>query len=104
MIDLFVLPSLSEGLPISLLEAMASGKPVVASAVGGITEVITNQNEGELVSSADPNSISIAVRRLFREPERMEKMALIGRESVKNRFSSSIMANQYLNLYSNLET
>lgn len=102
VVDLFILPSLSEGLPISLLEAMGFGKPVVASAVGGITEIITDENEGVLIPPADSNAISIAIRRLFREAEKRKEIASAGREAVRNKFSARVMATQYSNLYSNL--
>ena len=100
MIDLFVLPSLSEGLPISLLEAMAFGKPVVASAVGGIPEVITNDKEGVLVPSGDPNSIAKVVSNLIVNKELMNVLSQGGRKLAEDRFSSSEMTRKYTALYS----
>jgi glycosyltransferase involved in cell wall biosynthesis len=102
MIDVFILPSLSEGLPISLLEAMASGKPVVASSVGGITEVITTSEQGALVVPGDPVVIARAVTELLRDPARMKKMGAEGRQVIRERFSAEIMAKNYLNLYSTM--
>ena len=100
MIDLFVLPSLSEGLPISLLEAMASGKPVVASAVGGISEVITTDKEGVLVSPGDPNAIARVVKNFIVNKELMNMLSQGGRKLVQDRFSSSRMTRKYISLYS----
>lgn len=104
MIDLFAMPSLSEGLPISLLEAVASGKPVLASAVGGIPEVIHSSDHGILVPPADSSSIAGAVKSLFSEKDRMQRMSMVGREFVGDQFSSTVMAENYLSVYSGLTT
>ncbi len=104
MIDLFAMPSLSEGLPISLLEAVASGKPVLASAVGGIPEVIHSSDHGILVPPADSSSIAGAVKSLFSEKDRMQRMSTLGREFVRSQFSSVRMADDYLSVYSSLTT
>ncbi len=102
VIDLFVLPSLSEGLPMSLLEAMAAGKPVLASAVGGITEVIENGDSGVLVPPADPSSLAESVKELYRSSERMSGMAHRGKSVVETKYSSGGMAEKYLAVYSQL--
>jgi len=102
MINLFILPSISEGLPISLLEAMALGKPALCSAVGGIPEVITSLNYGILFPPADHISIADAVKNIFKDQERMNEIAVAGSRLIKEKFSSTIMAKQYSMLYSNL--
>src|SRR4029453_11595231 len=66
--DLFVLPSLFEGLPVSILEAMAAGRPVVATAIGGTDEVVTTEQTGLLVPPRDPVAIAAAIRGLRAEP------------------------------------
>jgi glycosyltransferase involved in cell wall biosynthesis len=63
--DVFVLPSLEEGLPLSLLEAMAHGKPVVATAVGGVPEVVANGRNGLIVPPADPPALAAAIVRVL---------------------------------------
>ncbi len=63
--DVFVLPSLSEGMPLSLLEAMAAGTPVVASNIPGINEVIDDQRTGLLVAPQDPDALANAIRACF---------------------------------------
>ena len=59
--DLFVLPSLSEGFPTVIPEAMACGKPVVGTKVGGVPEIITNQEVGLLVNPKDPEKLALAI-------------------------------------------
>lgn len=65
--DLFVLPSLTEGTPLALLEAMAEGIPVVASAVGGVPQVVQTGKNGILVSPGKPEEIKNAIRLLFKD-------------------------------------
>jgi glycosyltransferase involved in cell wall biosynthesis len=102
MIDLYVLPSLFEGLPMSLLEAMQAGKPVVAAAVDGVPEVIASGEEGLLVPPGDIPSLAEAIGSLIRDSRKRERMALAGKKAVADRFSSRGMAEQYAVLYREL--
>ncbi|MEW6418489.1 MAG: glycosyltransferase [Nitrospirota bacterium] len=102
MINLFILPSLSEGLPISLLEGLAYGKPVVASHVGGIPEVIRNGSEGVLIPPAAPEAISKAVTGLIENRALTDRMSSAGRELALTKFSSAKMTTAHLTLYSGL--
>ena len=77
--DLFVLPSLFEGLPLSILEAMAAGKAVVATAIGGNDEAVVDGVTGLLVPPADPEALADALRTLLREPERRRRLGEAGR-------------------------
>ncbi len=79
--DIFVLPSLSEGRPTVLLEAMASGKPVVATNVGGIPEIV-NKDTGILVNPEDPVGIAEAINKILQNKELQEKMCKAAREQV----------------------
>jgi len=80
--DVFVLPSLQEGLPLSLLEAMASGLPVVATAVGGIPDVVKDGENGLLVPPADPQRLSGALVRLLADSDLRGRMAAAVRRDV----------------------
>jgi glycosyltransferase involved in cell wall biosynthesis len=71
----FVLPSISEGLPMALLEAMAWGRPIVASAMGGVLDLITDGEDGLLVPPADPAALAAALRRLLEDPELRRRLA-----------------------------
>ncbi|MEO7296646.1 MAG: glycosyltransferase family 4 protein, partial [Candidatus Limnocylindria bacterium] len=82
-----VLPSLREAQGISILEAMARRRPVVASAVGGIPEVITSGVDGLLVQPADPGVLAAAVVSLLRSPALRERIGEAGYRTVRDRFS-----------------
>ena len=82
-----LLPSLREAQGISILEAMALRRPVVAAAVGGIPEVITDGVDGLLVPPADPAALAEAVTRLIRDPALRERIAEAGYRTVAERFS-----------------
>ena len=86
-LDIAALPSLREAQGISILEAMARRKPVVASAVGGIPEVLTDGVDGLLVPPADPRALAAAIARLARSPSLREQMGEAGYATVRDRFS-----------------
>jgi glycosyltransferase involved in cell wall biosynthesis len=79
--DVFVLASYYEGLPVAVMEAMALGLPVVATAVGGVPEMITDGVEGLLVPPRDPGALARAIERLARDPSRRAAMGAAARAS-----------------------
>ncbi|MCI0557585.1 MAG: glycosyltransferase [Nitrososphaera sp.] len=99
--DIFILPSISEGLPLSALEAMASGKPVVASNVGGIPEVVKDGVTGYLVSPKDPEALADKILLLLRHPELAVDLGRSGRKRVEDSFSLEKMVERYQSLYEN---
>jgi len=80
--DVFVLPSLTEGTPMSLLEAMSYAKPLVASNVGGIPEVINNGVNGFLVSPGDWNSLAVTLRNLMDDAGLRKRLGVSARETI----------------------
>lgn len=86
-IDVLALPALSEGLALTAIEASAMGRPVVATAVDGIPEVIREARTGRLVPPADPASLSRAIRGVLRDPLGAQRMGRAGRDFVLDRFS-----------------
>jgi glycosyltransferase involved in cell wall biosynthesis len=100
--DLFVLPSLYEGLPIALLEAMAAGRPVVASAIGGVNEVIVHEQNGLLVPPADALALVGAIRTLLADPALAQRLARAGRACVAEHFSVARMVAQLTDCYEDL--
>jgi glycosyltransferase involved in cell wall biosynthesis/protein-tyrosine-phosphatase len=85
--DVFVLPSLNEGLPMALLEAMALGRPVVATAVGGVPEVVAHEATGLLVAVDDERAMADACLALTRDPVRAQALGARGWRRVQETFS-----------------
>lgn len=100
--DMFVLPSLYEALGLSILEAMAAGKPVVATAVGGIKESVIDGVTGLLVPPRDPKSLADAIRRLLCDKALATSIADAGRARAVELFSSEAMAQAVTGVYDEL--
>ena len=97
--DLVVLPSLFEGLPLSVLEAMAAERPVVATAIGGTDEAVVHQRTGLLVPPRDPEALASAIRSLRADPALARRLAQAGRERVEREFSSVVTARRVMEIY-----
>jgi glycosyltransferase involved in cell wall biosynthesis len=102
--DLFVLPSLFEGLPVSVLEAMAAERPVIATAVGGTDEVVVDGATGLLVPPRDAAALAAAVRRLRADPALARQLAQRARARVEAEFSSAAAARGVMQVYEGFET
>jgi glycosyltransferase involved in cell wall biosynthesis len=100
--DILVQPSLHEGLPNTILEAMAVGLPVVATAVGGTPEVVVDGVTGLLTPSHDPGALAAAITTLLRDPDLRRKMGRAGLERVRERFTLKQMVQQTQALYNHL--
>ncbi len=98
--DVFVLPSVLEGLGIVLLEAMTLGKPIVASNVGGIPEVVQHGKTGLLVNPADVESLSEALVILLNDPEKRALMGAEAKRRIEKHFSLEAMLKRLSELYS----
>ncbi len=97
--SLFVLPSVTEGISLALLEAMARGLPVVVTAVGGNTEVVVDGETGLLVPPQSPTELAAAMLKLYRQPELARQMGANGRKRVESQFDSRTMVARYEALY-----
>jgi glycosyltransferase involved in cell wall biosynthesis len=100
--DVFVLPSHVEGLPLSVLEAMSAGVPVIATDIGGTREAIENEKTGLLVLAGDARALATAIRRVFADPDTAADRASAAREVVAREFTSSIIAARTAVLYKSL--
>jgi len=97
--DVFVLPSWIEGLPVTVLEAMAAGKPVVATSVGGVPELVVEGETGLLVPPRDPERLAEAIAELLHHPDVARRMGTNGCARVREHFSQSEMLKQVMALY-----
>jgi sugar transferase (PEP-CTERM/EpsH1 system associated) len=97
--SVFALPSIAEGTPVTILEAMASGLPVVATRVGGIPEVVADGVTGKLVAPADTATLATALAEYCRQPELAAHHGAAGRERVERRNSIAAMVAAYAQLY-----
>ena len=95
-IDVFVLPSLMEGHPLAILEAMAAGKPVVATSVGGNARAVRDGETGILVPPGDPAALADAIRSILQDPVRAAEIGRAGRRALEDRFSldAAVRANE----------
>ncbi len=98
-LDIFVMPSLSEGLGVAALEAAAVGLPVIASAVGGLREVVKDGRTGVLVRRGDPAMLAQAIRRLAVDRAERARMGRESRAWVVQNWSMELMAKRTLDLY-----
>jgi glycosyltransferase involved in cell wall biosynthesis len=93
--DIFVLPSLAEGMPNALLEAMATGLPCVASAIGGCRDVITDRQTGLLVPPRDTAALQGALQELLQSPALRERLGAAARRDAVARFGLEEMVGRY---------
>jgi glycosyltransferase involved in cell wall biosynthesis len=100
--DLLVLPSLYEGLPNIVLEAMRFAKPVVATAAPGTTEVVVDGQTGVFVPVHDPPALAQAIRSVVHDPERARRLGAAGRARVESDFRVATMIDRYAALYDEL--
>jgi glycosyltransferase involved in cell wall biosynthesis len=99
LMNIFVLPSLYEGFGIAILEAMAAGKPVIATTVGGIPEFVVPGQSGLLVPPGDASALARAIKQLLDEPEKARAMGRQGQEHVKTHYSIESVVRQHEQLY-----
>jgi glycosyltransferase involved in cell wall biosynthesis len=99
---LFVLPSRWEGLPLTILEAMSSAAGIIATKVGGITEVIEHEKEGILISPEDSETLAGAIVGLLKDRELRVKLGINAYKKVKEKYSIEVYAQNILGFYKSL--
>ena len=99
--DIFVLPSLVEGMPLCVLEAMAMGVPVIATAVDGSKELVLDGETGLLVQPKNETALSEAMEYMIENPEKVKEMANAGKRRIRDKYSLQRNIEQTFNLYLN---
>ena len=100
--DIFVLPSLFEGLPVAVLEAMSAGLPVIASDVDGVGEAVVHDRTGVLVPAGDPRQLADAIAALAADPARLAALGAAGRDRYRERFTPEVMVERMETVYAEL--
>jgi glycosyltransferase involved in cell wall biosynthesis len=98
-LDLLALTSLNEGTPVTVIEALATGTPVAATAVGGVPDVLEDQETGVLVPSGDAETMARAILKLLRAPDHARALARAGQEDVLERFDLARLVDDMSSLY-----
>ena len=101
-LDCFVLPSLGEGISNTILESMACGLPVIATAVGGNPELVIEGETGHLVPAGDPKALAAAMQSLLDAPQQCRQFGTAGRRRIEAKFSLDAMVGAYMSLYDKL--
>mgnify|MGYP000339040713 CR=1 FL=1 len=99
MLDVFALPSLEENLPLSILEAMACGVPVVATSVGGIPECVVDRQTGFLVPPAKSQPLANALQHLLLQPKLARTMGQAGQQRIHEQFSIDSQLSKLENIF-----
>ncbi len=101
-VDILVLPSLSEGLSLTIMEGMAMEKPVIATSVGGTPEIITSGFDGMLAPPADTYALARCIEELVKNPGDAARLGRQARKTIENRFTAGLMAAKTTRLYRDL--
>ncbi len=101
-LDLVVLTSLNEGTPVTLIEAMASAKPVVSTAVGGVPDIVIDGKTGILVPSGDDKKLAEAILTMIMDPEKRKEFGTHGREFIRERFTKERLIADIEKLYNDI--
>ena len=100
--DIFVFPSFQEGFPNSVLEAMACGLPVIATRIGGVVDVIKNEENGLLVEPGNVEQLADALKRLISDTEHASALGKNALRTVRENYDINVIANKYIYLYTGL--
>lgn len=98
-LDVFVMPSLREGQPIALLEAMAAGKPVVASAIEGVTGTVADGIDALLVPPADPSALAGAILKMAKDEDMAKALSSNARKKVSEKYSMKNFVSRHIEIY-----
>lgn len=103
-LDVYACPSLSESLPLTILEAMSAARPVVATSVGGIPEIIQHRKTGLLVRPSDPAALALAIAEILDRPALAARLGQAAQALVQQEFSPRTQTSKVINLYRQLLT
>jgi glycosyltransferase involved in cell wall biosynthesis len=101
--DIFVLPSLSEGLPLAIIEAMAASKPIITSNVGGISDLVDDGVNGILIDSKNPDLLAEKICYLIENPKIRKNMGIESRKKIEKNFTWDKIINNLIQIYENLK-
>ncbi len=103
-IDIFCLPSLQQGFGVIMLEAMALGRPAIASGVGGILSIIEDGKNGLIVPPSDSRALADRIIELLDNPEKTRRIAIAGQNLVEDKFTTERMVAEHVDLYNDVAT
>lgn len=96
--DILVLPSYDEGLPLSILEALSSGRPVIATRIAGIPEVVSDENNGFLFNPGDTKELTHCILKFNDDKNKIRLMGHEGRKVIENKFCQSVWLNKWISV------